>query len=52
MEIPDPMGAGAEAYEACCIRLIDCADAVAAWLDAGAAAVEAPGPVADWIDVS
>ena len=50
-EIPDPMGADAEAYEACCSRLIDCTNAVAAWLDAGASAVEAPGPIADWIDV-
>lgn len=50
-EIPDPMGTDAEAYEACCIRLIDCTNAVAAWLDAGASAVEAPGPIAEWIDV-
>ena len=50
-EIPDPMGADTEAYEACCIRLIDCTNAVAAWLDAGASAIEAPGPVAEWVDV-
>lgn len=50
MEIPDPMGGDAEEYEACCMRLIDCTNAVAAWLAAGAAAAEAPGPVTDWID--
>ncbi len=49
-EIPDPMGGDAEEYEACCRRLIDCTDAVAAWLNAGAVAAEAPGPVADWTD--
>ena len=50
-EIPDPMGADSAAYEACCNRLIDCTNAVAAWLDGGASAGEAPGPIADWIDV-
>jgi len=51
-EIPDPMGADTEAYEACCSRLIDCTNAVAAWLDGGASAGEAPDPVADWTDAS
>ena len=49
LEIPDPMGGDAEEYEACCMRLIDCADTVATWLDGGAAAAEAPAPIADWI---
>ena len=51
MEIPDPMGADTEAYEACCMRLVDCTNAVVAWLEAGAPAVEAPRPITKAIDV-
>ena len=51
MEIADPMGGDQETYEACCLRLIDCVEAVAAWLAADSPPVEAPGPVADWMQV-
>ncbi len=44
LEVADPMGGDQDAYDACCQRLVECADAAVAWLQGGAASEDAPQP--------
>ncbi len=48
LEIADPMGLDQAAYDACCERIVACADAATAWLLDESTTADPPSPVADW----